>query len=206
MVEILVKVQLKEFLDDSADHSSSIAVRLLKERITLHMRKAYILLITLLVVLVTVSILNSLPKNNTPVTYAQSGSIISHGPLVQKPILFAIQVRWRNATPAFTLTDVKQALQTHSFRGGPTFSNTQSSIEILAFMTMKEVAAHLAVQTGHAVTPGAYPNRIVCYVQLRGPFFMVGESLPGGNIPTAARGFEVFDAQTGQLFEWGTLA
>lgn len=168
------------------------------------MRNAYMLLIILLFVLIIRAVLISSPRANAPVTHAQSGS--AHSSLVQKPILLRIPLRWINGTPAFTLADVRQALQTHSFRGGPILSGEQPVIETVAFMTMKELAAHLAALTGHVVTPGAYPNRLVSYAQLRGPFFMAAQSVPaGGQIPTAARGFEVFDAHTGQLFEWGTL-
>lgn len=155
-------------------------------------------------VLIIGAVLISSPRVGVPVTHAQVGN--TQVSFAQKPPLFKIPLRWINATPAFTLADVRQALQTHSFRGGPTLSNGQPAIEMLAFMTMKKMAAYLSSQTGHNVLPGAYPDRIVCYVQLRGPFLMEAEHLLGGQIPLAARGFEVFDAQTGLLFEWGTLA
>jgi hypothetical protein len=198
MARILAEVHKGNFL---IIRDVLIVVRLLKEWIPVQMRKAYMLLIVLLFVVIIGIILISSPRTSAPLTHAQSGSTPA-----QKPILLKIPLRWANATPAFTLDDVRQALQTHSFRGGSTLTGNQPIAETVAFMTMKELAVYLSSQTGHAVTPGAYPTRLICYVQLRGPFLMVAQSVPPGEkIPTAARGFEVFDAHTGMLFEWGTL-
>jgi len=168
------------------------------------MRKVYLLFIAMFSVLIIGAVLISSPGAGVPVTRAQVGNM--HVSFAHNSPLFKIPPTLINSTPAFTIANVRQALQTHSFRGGPTLSNTQPAIEMLAFMTMKKMAAYLSSQTGHTALPGLYPDRLVCYVQLRGPFLMEAEHLLGGQIPVAARGFEVFDARTGLLFEWGTLA
>ena len=56
---------------------------------------------------------------------------------------------------------------------------------------------------------GEYISRpdsaLVCYVELRGPFFPTHVSVPPGQaLPeTVDGGIEVFDAQTGNLLVWG---
>lgn len=101
-----------------------------------------------------------------------------------------------NGVPAITAADVQQYLQTHPFMGGPTLSGKSPAITI-TFMTAKQAGAKLATTFGPSI-------QMVYYVEFQGPFLMVNESLPPGvAVPTAQTGFEVFDAQTGDLIEWG---
>jgi hypothetical protein len=108
----------------------------------------------------------------------------------------AIIMAKSNGVPAITAADVQPYLQTHSFMGGPTLSGKSPTITI-TFMTAKQAGAKLVTTFGPSI-------QMVYYVEFQGPFLMENESLPPGvAVPTAQTGFEVFDAQTGDLIEWG---
>jgi hypothetical protein len=58
----------------------------------------------------------------------------------------------------------------------------------------------------HGESTGLPDDAMVCYVELRGPFNPVMMSIPpgaGGQQKPVETGEEVFDAETGNLLEWG---
>lgn len=107
-----------------------------------------------------------------------------------------------NAPVAYTAADVAQYIKENGFAGGPVVSGSHLVIEKILFITSKQASA---LTQGESV--GRPDNAIVCYVQLRGPFYPdvdVPYGVSNANI-TLLRGFEIFDAHTGNMLEWGGL-
>jgi len=108
-----------------------------------------------------------------------------------------------NAPVAFTAADVAQYIKINGFAGGPVVSGSHLVIEKILFITSKQASA---LTQGENV--GRPDNAIVCYVQLRGPFIPGELDVPYGvSNPNATllRGYEIFDAHTGNFLEWGGL-
>jgi hypothetical protein len=101
-------------------------------------------------------------------------------------------------TPAFTEADVLQFLDTHGFPAGLTLSGTKPVISQVLFVTSKQ--ANDTFNTSVSLPD----TSLICYVALQGPFS--GDSIPhppGAKPATFQTGHMVFDAQTGNLLEWG---
>ena len=108
-----------------------------------------------------------------------------------------------NAPVAFTAADVAQYIKVNGFAGGPVVAGSHLVIEKILFITSKQASALIQ---GESV--GRPDNTIVCYVQLRGPFIPGELDVPYGvSNPNATllRGYEIFDAHTGNSLGWGGL-
>lgn len=107
-----------------------------------------------------------------------------------------------NAAIAFTTADVAQYIKVNGFAGGPVVAGSHLVIEKILFITSKQASA---LTQGESV--GRPDNAIVCYVQVRGPFYPdidVPYGVSNANV-TLTRGYEIFDAHTGNMLEWGGL-
>ncbi len=107
-------------------------------------------------------------------------------------------------TPAITKSDVIKYINTNGYAGGPAVTGGHPIIEKILFISAKQASALIGGES--ADRPD---NTIVCYVQLRGPFMIGGMAIPYGvqnSNPTVMRGYEIFDAYTGNLLQWGGLA
>lgn len=106
----------------------------------------------------------------------------------------------RNRIPAFTLEDMKAYLQSApSCAGGPTLSGQPPTIDTLEFVGCKQLTDRLNLFIGLA------DDALVCYVVLRGPFWMKLVSYPPGaihGIPVSETVEEIYDARTGDLLVW----
>jgi hypothetical protein len=98
--------------------------------------------------------------------------------------------------PGYTLEDVKRFVGTHPIRtnDGQPRAFTISRAE---FMNSKQVSDVL-----NGASTGFADDYMLCYVELAGIFIFSG---PRGATRTYKRGFEVFDAQTGNLLMVGGL-
>ena len=128
--------------------------------------------------------------NNTPHSQS-SGPAPSRGAPAITPRIKGV--------PAFTAGDVGLYYQNHSFSAGPTVSGAPPTIVSVRFITSQEAQVLMG---GESV--GLPGNALVCYVELRGPFYPKLVSVPPGQeLPTTVdTGIEVFDAQTGNILLW----
>jgi hypothetical protein len=133
----------------------------------------------------------------TPQSPSHQVATTSYGPGVP-----AISPR-TNAPVAYTAADVTQYIKVNGFSGGTVVAGHHLVIEKILFITSKQASA---LMRGESV--GRPDNTIVCYVQLRGPFFP-GELDPPMGVKnpnaTVLRVYEIFDAHTGNLLDWGGL-
>jgi hypothetical protein len=84
--------------------------------------------------------------------------------------------------------------------GGPTVSGDPPTIETLEFVRCKELTDRLSLFIGLA------DDALVCYVVLRGPFWMTNVSYPPGShhgVGASQTVQEIYDAGTGRLLVWG---
>jgi hypothetical protein len=142
------------------------------------------------------------PANPTPQHFSSSPPFGGHGtPNPYPPGAPAIHPTRDAATnggAAFTAADVEQFIQAHGYAGGATVSGGPPTILKILFITSQQASALL---NGEDI--GRPDNAIVCYVLVAGPFYS-SVSLPYG-VPTPKApyihqtGYEVFDAQTGNL-------
>ncbi len=107
-----------------------------------------------------------------------------------------------NKVPAFTVEDMKVYLQSApSCSGGPTLSGQPPTIDTLEFVGCKELTDRLNLWIGLP------DDTLVCYVVLRGPFWLTLMSYPPGavqGIPVSETVGEIYDARTGALLVWST--
>ncbi len=140
------------------------------------------------------------PPQGTPI--GQGGPRLRQNPGVAA-IVPTLHVQ-PNGTPAITKSDVIQYINANGYAGGPDDTGGHPIIEKVLFISAKQASA--LIQGESADRPD---NTIVCYVQLRGPFTVGGMAVPLGvknSTPTILRGYEIFDAYTGNLLQWGGLA
>ncbi len=108
-----------------------------------------------------------------------------------------------SSAPSFTVADVNAYLLTTSQPEITLVQGAQLSIEKVLFVSDSE-----ATQLMHGEDPGLPANAVVCFVLLKGPFYVQVDLPPGtpaGAPPTATEVGEVFDGHTGNLLEWGIL-
>lgn len=111
----------------------------------------------------------------------------------------AIRLRTSPAStsiPAFTLQDAIDYVSTHPVPR----AKLLASIVVTrgAFMTDGQLALLL-----HGESTGLPSSTIVCYIEFHGDVqFLNG---PPGTTPRFSKGYEVFDARTGNLLMWGGL-
>jgi hypothetical protein len=100
------------------------------------------------------------------------------------------------AVPGFTLDDVKRYVGTHPVRTSDARPRTYT-ITRAEFMNSKQVSDLLS-----GARTGFPEDYMLCYVELAGTFTFSG---PRGATRIYQRGFEVFDAHTGNLLMVGGL-
>jgi len=114
---------------------------------------------------------------------------------------------WRSAlkltpgrVPAFTADDMRSYLQSAPLSaGGSTLSGGPPAIETLEFVRCKELTDRLNTSIGLP------DDALVCYVVLRGPFWMTNVSYPPGRrhgVGVSQTVQETYDAGTGHLLVW----
>lgn len=102
-----------------------------------------------------------------------------------------------DAIPAFTEDDVRQYVATHSFGGFRFRSIGQPTISKIVYGTRQAVSGEL-LQNSTRISP----DQMVFYVELPGTFPFSGGPAPG-KTATYHLGFEIFDAQTGNILVEG---
>lgn len=100
------------------------------------------------------------------------------------------------STPAFTAADVEQYINNTPMPRNLA-ANIKPVIVKIEFETSREVSALLS---GESI--GVPDDTLLCYVELQGTFIF---TRPDGSTITSQKGFEVFDAHTGNLLVAGTL-
>lgn len=106
-------------------------------------------------------------------------------------------------TPGFTVDDVKAYIPTASQPRLVPVQGAHLTIEKVVFISSKE-----ATQLMQGESPGLADDALVCFVLLKGPFYVQVDYAPGSPAnpaATAAEIGEVFDAHTGNLLEWTVL-
>jgi len=94
------------------------------------------------------------------------------------------------AVPAFTIDDAQQYVATHALLRGAA-RGYAPNVTRAEFLTSRQVSERL-----HGAATGYPADRVLCYVELQGPFTFPG---PQGATATYSRGVLIFDAQTGNL-------
>lgn len=101
-----------------------------------------------------------------------------------------------------TLAQVRQYVITNPFPGGPTISGQAPQIVSIQLVTSLQ-----AEQLLNGEETGLPANAMVYLVILHGPFILTNVHSPAPiKMQPSPGGFEVFDAQTGNMLEWGTHA
>lgn len=105
----------------------------------------------------------------------------------ERPVGIPAIQRRSDSTPSYTTADTVQYATTHQMWRN--LNASRSSVVSVRFMSSEEVDTILHTSTGE-------PNdALICYVEMTGTF-----TFPGLNGPVSyPRGFEVFDAYTGNL-------
>jgi|GEM_PF-2099672 hypothetical protein len=94
--------------------------------------------------------------------------------------------------PVFTIADATAYVSQHVMP--QTLNPTLPKVLKAAFLTDQALHAFVSDDAGLA------PNALVCYVQVSGMFTI---PTPNGGQESLRKGFEVFDAHTGNLLMWG---
>ena len=102
-----------------------------------------------------------------------------------------------NAAVALSVSDVQTFVEAHGFRGGaavPGHAVTILSIRLMTRQQANALGAELA----------AYTNTTMVYVvKMEGPFYNTNVKTIAGGPTTSLVGYEIFDAHTGNMLEWG---
>ena len=107
-------------------------------------------------------------------------------------------------TPGFTVADVKAYIPTASQPRLVPVHGAHLTIEKVVFISSKE-----ATQLMQGESPGLPNDALVCFVLLKGPFYVQVDHAPGSLANPAATATEideVFDAHTGNLLVWTVLS
>lgn len=106
-------------------------------------------------------------------------------------------------TPSFTAEDVQAYLLAASQPSLTPVQGAHPTLEKVLFVSNKE-----ATQLMTGENPGLPDNALVCFVLVKGPFYVQVDEAPGtvdSTAPIATEVGVVFDAHTGNLLEWGIL-
>ncbi len=101
-----------------------------------------------------------------------------------------------DADIAFSASDVRAFIQAHGFIGGPVVSGHTLQILSIQLMTPQQANAQGADLTGYAA-------KMVYAVKMKGPFLGTNVKGISPGIQTYLIGYEIFDAHTGNMLEWG---
>ncbi len=101
-------------------------------------------------------------------------------------------------SPHITSDDVKTYLFTHQFPSGPLVVGATFKI-----ISIDLVTSEVASQRLDDEPIGLPNNELVYFVKVQGPFTTTNVRTPNGkSLPPAQFGFEVFNAETGNLLVW----
>ncbi|MHB8599136.1 MAG: hypothetical protein ACYDER_20280 [Ktedonobacteraceae bacterium] len=131
-------------------------------------------------------------QNSTQVPYTTGMPAIRPHPVSSSP-----------GTPSFTVDDVKAYIPTATEPRLVPVLGAHLTIEQVLFVSSKE-----ATQLMRGESPGLPDDALVCFVLLKGPFYVQVGYAPGSQAnpaATAPKIGEVFDAHTGNLLEWTVL-
>lgn len=104
-----------------------------------------------------------------------------------------------NGGAAFTVADVQQYVLAHGCPCGALVPGAHLTIVKILFVTSQEASALLNGE--YVERPDNY---IVCYVLMHGPFYPAFSVPYGAKLPpTIDSGYEIFDAQTGNMLQYG---
>ena len=143
---------------------------------------------------------NSSPPQGTPI--GQGGPRLAQN--LGVPAIVPSLHGTSNEVPAITKADVIRYINANGYDGGPVVNGGHVVIEKIQFISAKQ--ASTLIRGESADRPD---TTIVCYVQLRGPFIIEALDVPLGvtnQVPPVLRGYEIFDAYTGNELQWGGLA
>ncbi len=102
-----------------------------------------------------------------------------------------------NAAVAFSTQDVQQYVLTHEFPAGAVVAGHTIKILNINLMTRQQ-----ADEQGHELQAYTTTN-MVYVVYVEGPFYTTYVKTLVGVPPNVLEGYEVFDAHTGDILEWG---
>lgn len=105
-----------------------------------------------------------------------------------------------DAAIAFSTTDVKQYILTHQFPGGAVVPGHTIKILSIKLLTRQQADMQGSELQTYMTTHWVY------VVTLEGPFYTTYVKAVGSISPTVPKGYEVFDAHTGDTLEWGIPA
>ncbi|SRR5579885_1433563 len=165
------------------------------------MRKPSILLVTLLALLALTGwayVAQSDPAVAANGTNATSNSVLpppASGGSIGVPAIHPRTTTADTTTPAFTTTDVEQYVSNNPMPRN--LASWHPVIVNVVFTSSLQVSTMLSGES--TSVPDA---TLLCYVELRGTFSFPA---PDGTAVTYQRGFEVFDAHTGNLLISGRL-
>lgn len=99
----------------------------------------------------------------------------------------------------FSTQDVQAYVLAHGFVGGPVVPGHTLKVLNIQLMTPQQADAQGAELESYTST------KMVYVVKMEGPFYTTNVKAPAnGNGPaTAPTGYEIFDAHTGDMLEWG---
>lgn len=144
---------------------------------------------------------HSLPPPHTPLGPIHSPIPASYA--TGLPAIRPHSVSRSPSTPGFTVDDVKAYIPTASQPKLVPVQGARLTIEKVLFISSKE-----ATQLMRGESPGLPDNALVCFVLLKGPFYVQVDYAPGApasTAQTASEIAEVFDAHTGNLLVWTVL-
>ncbi|HEU5230289.1 MAG TPA: hypothetical protein VFU49_20895 [Ktedonobacteraceae bacterium] len=104
-----------------------------------------------------------------------------------------------SAAIAFSTQDVQQYALSHPFPGGAVMAGHTIKVQSVTLMTRQQAINQGAELQAYSTTDMVYK------VVLEGPFATTYVLAPVPVSPTVSQGYEIFDAHTGDLLEWGTL-
>lgn len=104
-----------------------------------------------------------------------------------------------NAAIAFSTQEVQQYALSHPFPAGAVVAGHTIKVISIALMTRQQAIDQRAELQTYSTTDMVYK------VILEGPFATTNILAPVPVSSTVSRGYEIFDAHTGDLLEWGTL-
>lgn len=101
------------------------------------------------------------------------------------------------AAVAFSVQDVQQYVLTHAFPAGAVVPG-----HIIKILSIKLMTRQQADQQGLELQAYTTTN-MVYVVSVQGPFYTTYVKTLVGGPRTALEGYEIFDAHTGDILEWG---
>lgn len=148
---------------------------------------ASIVALTIVGIVLAVAIFGPENANGTPRTHAYPPPIQPVSGIIPKS----------HAAVAFSTQNVQQYVLTHRFPGGAVVAGHTIKIISIKLMTRQQADAQGAELAAYATT------NMVYVVNIEGPFYTTYVKALGSISSTVLKGYEIFDAHTGDTLEWG---